>query len=397
MAPIAPKGSMDGTHVSQRTAEVLSRGMSLAAPPSIAGSSVGQTSFASGSQVGLPAPGSVMSIASMPPPTPGSGQLSMRCWFECGTSLPMSNIATDRHPKYACRPCTNAKRALDLLARKDKAIKAELEDLKRNRAAEYKLKVISSRLRDPAEPPTCPGVGSLEARTSMLGSYHEEFKQHVAVKVEGAVKWCDEGEFMAHFKYQKNWTEADAKAKWDADIANPDIQKVGSIANPRIAVRDIPRTVGEFQISQARGITGASSIRGAADLRAANQRMSSLNPDVTAPLFARVGGAVLGSGAASGEASGSSLGAIISEESMQGSNLKIDIPGGTDGRDDALFGSQEEAKTKPKRTAFCMRAHAFERCTVVVVIQLGKLLLLVSFLVFLCFVLYFGSSGGFCR
>ena len=166
---------------------------------------------------------------------------------------------------------------------------------------------------------------------------------------------------------------------------------MGSIANPRIAVRDIPRTVGEFQISQARGITGASSIRGAADLRAANQRMSSLNPDVTAPLFARVGGAVLGSGAASGEASGSSLGAllaaqgpaaIISEEYMQGSNLKIDIPGGTDRRDDALFGSQEEAKTKPKRTAFCMRAHALKMCTVVVVIQLGKLLLLVSFLVF---------------
>lgn len=121
-----------------------------------------------------------------------------RCWFECNVDRPLTNIGNARAPKWVCHPCCAAKRALDVSGRKDKNVKKELEDMKKLRQAEYKAKVRCAWIRDSLDPADAVGVADLASRTALLVQYMERISYTVSVKLQGSVKWCDEGEFLAH-------------------------------------------------------------------------------------------------------------------------------------------------------------------------------------------------------
>ena len=76
----------------------------------------------------------------------GSVVVSAECWYECGTATGLYNVGNDRCVKMCCGLCNSSRRALETQAKTSKALKAYLDDLKKNKQGQYKRQVRAGRI-----------------------------------------------------------------------------------------------------------------------------------------------------------------------------------------------------------------------------------------------------------
>ena len=78
------------------------------------------------------------------------------CVFGCGPPRPtylMVNTGTATHPRWMCKPCNGARKAIEHQAKNDTALKASLSNLKKRDPDLWRAKVRSCRIQDVNAPP----------------------------------------------------------------------------------------------------------------------------------------------------------------------------------------------------------------------------------------------------
>ena len=276
--------------------------------------------------------------AGVPPPPD-----AQYCFFECGSWGSLINMGNARSVRMVCNPCFNAKRALDGLARRDKAYRKELDDMKKFRIGQWKHKVRSCRIRPLGL--DSPGVVDLSERDAALATYEQEFAIAVSVKAQGTCRYLDRDEYIAHQMYKRAKGRQEAEDMWAADLANPGIRKFGTAEAPRIPVHLAPQVVGESARTISRSLSASTPVLGAADLQAASARMCfpAMGVNTQSDFFADVGGRSLAPGAASGSASGmpempsSAAAAPITEDTLAMGSLPGRALGGGVGQQDDVM------------------------------------------------------------
>ena len=183
-------------------------------------------------------------------PAPANTHKMYLCVYDCGPARPdflMTNTATAQNPRWMCRPCNNARKALEWMANKDKSgqLKSALDDLKKNDPEAWKAKVRATRIRDPAEPAGLPGVDSLGARKASVNSFTHTLRQTVGISEQVSVTWLKFNQFIAHMANVENIKdESQARKLWEEHVKNRDIQRRGEGKTLEIAVSLPAVTVG---------------------------------------------------------------------------------------------------------------------------------------------------------
>ena len=169
------------------------------------------------------------------------------CVFDCGPPRPvttLTNTGTSANPRWMCKPCNNARKAMEWMVNKDPAAKATLIELKKNDPELWKAKVRATRVREQGEPAGMPGVDSLQARKSVVIQFNQFVTQRVGVTEQVKVKWLKKNQYVAHMKYKENVSEEEANQKWEEHLKNRDIQRRGEGPNLTLAMSMAPTTLG---------------------------------------------------------------------------------------------------------------------------------------------------------
>ena len=243
------------------SASSFSAGGDLAIVPraaSVSGSDMGSSLPASREEDG--------STAMMPFGTARQKGSQGNCWFECGQTHGLYNIATAAYPKMVCGFCRSSKKALDSQAKLSPAYKVYLEDLKRNRQHEYKEKVRAGRL-------VPGGPESANMRSQAIASYAAELEVEASVSDGGDVMWPNRDEHIGYSVTFRGFTRERAAAEWDEKLRNPDIQRRGSADDPRMPLYGIPRTTAAVTRRFARKISMTAGITNDQQLQLANARV----------------------------------------------------------------------------------------------------------------------------
>lgn len=169
------------------------------------------------------------------------------CWFGCGPEFhesQMRNIGNARCKLLACRPCHNASLSLrrQCLATSDECFRAVTE-LRRADPEQYKKRVVAMRIRGPDDIGGS-GVSDARERRATARSYLDTTTSYLKVEDQTSVRWLSRRQYIAHMKYVEGLTQAQAAARWDADKANPDIERRGNGDTLTLAVAEPARTVG---------------------------------------------------------------------------------------------------------------------------------------------------------
>ena len=220
------------------------------------------------------------------------------CWFECG-DVATGNIGNKRYPKFACGPCTQALRALNLQCRGDPAMKAYWTNIRDNEQTLYKRKVISARVRPPGS--ASAGVSDKAAQNAAISEYVQSVDTEMTVNTRIPVYWMLEDEYVGYHVSKKAKTKDEAQAMWDAAKDNPDIRSSGSGASKRVAVLGIVSTEASQGQAYRRKVNTSSAMETEAARDTANQRLLFKQQNVDFERdFGSVGGSVFRRGAHSG-------------------------------------------------------------------------------------------------
>ena len=227
------------------------------------------------------------------PPSALGGQ----CWFECGTTIGLLNIGNARSVRMVCGPCNGARRVLDGQSRGNPAVRAKLNDLKKNQQSEYKRKVRCARIV-PAHLAIADGsvdqVTTRGERREVLGTLTSSVEASISVADKDGVMWPDVGQWCYLKRTRENLTDDEALAQWrQAEATYPAHCRRGSGAGLRLAYQDIPRTDGIQARGIKRSLSAMSSVDNQAEFEAAARMISTagIGRSLTDADFAEVGGA----------------------------------------------------------------------------------------------------------
>ena len=223
------------------------------------------------------------------------------CYFQCGGLRPKEAMRrNNERGVWMCKPCYNAKRAIEGAASKDPASKTALQRLKNESHDDWLLKVRTSRIA-PDEP---VGVADEKARRSAVANLVKRLVQGYGVVERQTVHWLVERRFVAYQMHNERMSEDEAKTHWQKSLADEAIQKRGSGDSVMVAVSDAPVTEGyrfrqmEVSLGQSAGVFTASAAAGAlGEVVAAGANPTSLHGSVFGPM-----GDVLRPGAAAAPA-----------------------------------------------------------------------------------------------
>ena len=178
---------------------------------------------------------------------PASSVNYFLCVFDCGPPRPvtmLTNTGTSANPRWMCRPCNNARKAMEWMVNKDAAAKDTLIEIKKNDPELWKAKVRATRVREQGEPAGLPGVDSLQARKAVVIQFNQFITQRVGVTEQVKVKWFKKNQYVAHMKYKENMSEEEANQTWEEHFKNRDIQRRGEGPNLTLAMSMAPSTLG---------------------------------------------------------------------------------------------------------------------------------------------------------
>ena len=154
------------------------------------------SSAAAGAPVDLAAVGDEEPLVSLAPPPPAKRQLTRRateadevtgtqqadslaaagmveCVFDCGPPRHVStctNTGTHAHPRWMCKGCNGASRALDLAARNSGHFE-ELKEMKKRDPEAYKAKIRQCRVRSSDDPPGTHSLRDNKQRAAAFSTY----------------------------------------------------------------------------------------------------------------------------------------------------------------------------------------------------------------------------------
>lgn len=218
--------------------------------------------------------------------TPAASAFSSGCWFECGAVSELTNIGNAHSVKLACGQCNSSRRCVDAQARADPELKKVLANLKRDQQSTYKEFVRKCRLDSVNGASAEPGRGfwsqpgfygeRAKAAFKALVSYKQVIEDTKQVSLNETIMYPDQAEFVTYHQTWKGMTAEEAKAKWKEDSENPDIERMGSGKDLRIAVRGIPTAVASHVRGQKRSIEASATIENAGHLDIANKRLNSI-------------------------------------------------------------------------------------------------------------------------
>ncbi len=153
----------------------------------------------------------------------GDGEPLVQCSMDCGFVGPanqLDNMYNERYPRYICRPCNSARRALDRQFLRKKELKDWLKEFKSRDPEGYKAKVRQCSLSVGPLDHGARSGGKFAVRSAKILSFVNEASQFVSVQEVGEVVWLRRGQFLAHMKNVEGLTEEQAVAKWEQDLAS---------------------------------------------------------------------------------------------------------------------------------------------------------------------------------
>ena len=221
------------------------------------------------------------------------------CWFECGTTHNLQNIANERSPKLVCALCNSSRRALEGQAKISEVLRDWLRTVKKTRSSEYKAEVRVRRL-------VPGGLETIEQRREELARFAAYHEVQASVKESTPVMWLTCVQYMAFESFWNGKTRSDAEAEFRQAVANPDIEKRGTREEPKVPCEGISTTVGSVERSYRHSIGSSSRVASDEQLRIACQRMNPASLKSPASgYFNDVGGGMFLPGKSLGSASGS--------------------------------------------------------------------------------------------
>ena len=221
------------------------------------------------------------------------------CWFECGTTHNLQNIANERSPKLVCALCNSSRRALEGQAKISEVLKDWLRTVKKTRGSEYKSEVRMRRL-------VPGGLETVEQRREELARFSAYHEVQASVKESTPVMWLTCVQYMAFESFWNGKTRSDAEAEFRQAVANPDIEKRGTRDEPKVPVEGISTTVGSVERSYRHSLGSSSRVASDEQLRIACQRMNPASLKMPASgYFNDVGGGMFLPGKSLGSSSGS--------------------------------------------------------------------------------------------
>jgi hypothetical protein len=153
------------------------------------------------------------------------------CVFDCGPPRPLpqcTNTGTHNNPRWMCKPCNGARKAIELMASKERQTKLNLVTLKAADPQQWKQKVRAARIRFPGE--AC-GVGTVSERSNLIYCATNSLRQSLSVQDSQKRKFLDKEGYMCYLKYKRNVAVVSPEQEdqlWAAALADPDILKEGS-------------------------------------------------------------------------------------------------------------------------------------------------------------------------
>ena len=209
--------------------------------------------------------------------SPDGGPQEMACcWFDCGGPRPIADCCRP-HAKanWVCRPCANAKRAIETAARANQQDKVDVDNLKTKDVPAWKAKVRACRIA-PGEP---FGVANLDHRTLAIANVMKSFKVKVGVQGEARVHVLTEKRFVQYQKMYEGLSAQEANALWEKQSKDPTLAKKDKSGNVVLAVSAWPTFVGYIAKEMEGSISSSSAINDQADLDKAGEQLAQMaNP-----------------------------------------------------------------------------------------------------------------------
>ena len=230
-------------------------------------------------------------------PPPANTHKMYMCVFYCGPPRAeqlMTNTGTHQNPRWMCKPCNNARKAIEWMANKasDGQLKQILDEMKKNDPEAWKAKVRAVRVRDPAEPAGLSGLDNISARKSAISAFCQTLRQIVGITEEVPVIWLKRNQFISHMANVENVKdEKEADKVWLEHVRNRDIQRRGEGDNLQLAVNLPPRSVGfrtralERSIQRQHGLESVSQAEKAIEsVASVGAGQASLSSSVFGPM-----------------------------------------------------------------------------------------------------------------
>ena len=250
------------------------------------------------------------------------------CCFDCGPPRHVSlcvNTGTQRHPRWFCKPCNGARRALDLAAKNTGHLN-ELKSLKKKDPEAYKAKIRSCRIKTADDPPGTLGLRDNHERAAAFSTYvSNTLSQTATLANVQKRKFMNKGQYIAFLKYKegRKIPEDQEEAVWQAVLAIPDTLKSRGANGETLIWVDKGH-----QMQGIRGRTLETSVVRANNLTSqaeVNQAMASLgNTGIGAGVFSGPAFSGLGGEAFRPEAAlGGSVGHALSQAALAGASSSI--------------------------------------------------------------------------
>ena len=174
----------------------------------------------------------------------------------------------------------------------------------------WRAKVRSCRIIDPSAGPNQPGVSCNKSRAASVVKALATLTQTVRVREIGGVMWMSKPEFIHHHISTQGITPDAAASKWDEMLSDDSVSKTQVAGEePRIAVRQMPRTevVRERSFSKSIEVSGSIESQTQADAAVGQLAKVGAGPAcISSPMFSDMA-SVFRPGAAAGSSSGQPL------------------------------------------------------------------------------------------
>ena len=227
----------------------------------------------------------------------------VNCYFDCGPPRPTSDcIRTSERGRWTCRPCYNAKRAIEQACRRDKASRDAMEELKAKDHESWMAKVRACRIAIGE----ANSVGHRASRQGAVANTVKSITQSVGIREYQPVYHLTKKRYLAYRQHWEGDTPEEAEAKWQADLVNPEIRRSGEGANVELAVAGWRTTEGFRERSQAHSLVQSAEVHTASQANTAMGNVAKLGASSTAlhgQAFGQLGG-LFRPGAASSSAGG---------------------------------------------------------------------------------------------
>ena len=186
---------------------------------------------------------------------PANVERMFYCYFQCGGPRPESTLRrSSEKGNWMCKPCYNAKRAIEMAAKGDPVAKDALIKLKQDDHEAWMLKVRTSRVA-PGEPGSWANAS---ARQRSVAEFVKVLKQGTGVVEKQPVHYLTHRRFLAYQKMYEGLSVEEAKAEWARSLDDAAVDRRGSGDNVALAVSAWP-TVEGFRYREMQASVGQSS------------------------------------------------------------------------------------------------------------------------------------------